>query len=48
MKIISGLKIPIPKKPTPVKIRIPGECPDCGASFSNQLDPKQPKPEEKL
>lgn len=44
MKIVDGLKIPIPKKPVPVKIRIPGECPDCNNSFGH--DPTK-KREEK-
>lgn len=41
MKIIESLKIPIPKKPVPVKIRIPGECPDCNNSFGHESEKKQ-------
>lgn len=47
MKIIDGLKIPTPKKPTPVKVRIPGECPDCNNSFGHESEQKQIRQEEK-
>lgn len=47
MKIIEGLKIPIPKKLAPVKVRILGECPDCKASFEHQSEQKQISQEEK-
>lgn len=47
MKIIEGLKIPIPKKLAPVKVRILGECLDCKDSFGHQSESKQTRQEEK-
>lgn len=32
-QVITKLKVPAPEKPIPVKVRIPGECPECSQSW---------------